>query len=106
MGVKIQQLFLMIAEQESTQIDYTDCNTDVIVFMENGAKYVASFFSYKNIEKLRKVHQKTGAHLSGKYFQANNLVLIDNCSKSNVTKVVQYLIEEGDFQMIFKKISN
>ena len=33
-----------------------DDNTDVIVKMKNGDVYLASFFSYDEIERLRKIH--------------------------------------------------
>jgi hypothetical protein len=55
----------------------SDDNTDVIVTLADGARYVASFFTYENIESLRRRNQETGECSAGKYFWASNMVLID-----------------------------
>ena len=87
-------------------------NTDVIVLVEtcdanhqkSTAKYVASFFSYDNINALKSQHAKTGDYLNGKYFFSKNMLLIDDCSMENVRAVVEHLIDEGEFGEVFRRI--
>ena len=45
-----------------------DDNTDVVVTFDDGAVHVATFFTYKNIENLRRKNAETGECLGGKYF--------------------------------------
>lgn len=90
-----------------------DCNTDVIAFIEeegdNGElhkeRYIASFFTYKNIETLSKDNKGLGSFLDGKYFFSKNMILIDNCNIENIRKVINHMIEEGEFKIVFEKVS-
>jgi len=102
--VKIQRLHLSIDKQAVNTIDTIYDYTDVIVELSNQKKFIASFFSYKSIEQLKLHHQKTGEYLSGKYFQANNMVLAENCSKENIMTIIHELIEEGEFNQIFQAL--
>ncbi len=102
--MKIQRLHLSIDKQALNTIDSSYDYTDVIVELSTQKKFIASFFSYKSIEQLKLHHQKTGEYLSGKYFQANNMVLVENCSKENVITIIRELIEEGEFNQIFQEL--
>ena len=79
-------------------------NSDVIVTLENGERYVATFFTYQNIEWLKQKNQKTGECLSGKYFYATDLILIDKLNREEVINVVNHLIKENEFLTSFDKI--
>ena len=85
-------------------MDYNNTNTDVIVQFYSGKKYIASFFTFQNLEMIREENLKSEAFLNGKYFWTKNMLLIDNCSKKNITKVIDHLIIEGDFTTVFKKL--
>ena len=111
MYIKIVGLFLT-AESES---DYgiRDCNygnTDVVVHIEEEdyygikriKKYIATFYTYNNIFEMKADHQKSGEYLKGKYFFFKNMLLIDNYSKESINEVVNNLIDEGDFNDVFK----
>ena len=103
--MKISELVLSIEKQIHLDlIDYKSENTDVIVKLEDGTRYIASFFTYRNVVKLETEHQQNGEYLNGKYFWSNNLVLIESCSKENVLEVVEHMIDEGDFNQVFKKL--
>ncbi len=79
-------------------------NTDVIVELNNGEKYIASFFSYDQVNQLKLKNKALGDYLSGTYFFVKNLVLVENCTEKLIKKVVQDLIDEGDFWNAFEKI--
>ena len=89
MGLCIKDLYLSADPDSSDRgVDHTNENTDVIVLVEacvddhqkRMEKYVASFFSYENINELKSHHLKTGDFLNGKYFFSKNMLLIDDCS--------------------------
>lgn len=103
--MEIKELFLSTRVQDSNQIDTKSDNTDVVVELSNGNKYVAPFFAYRNIDKLVEEHKASGDYLKGTYFYSHNMILIEECSEKNIREVVEYLIEEGEFLLIFKRIS-
>ncbi|GAL76794.1 hypothetical protein JCM19275_2130 [Nonlabens ulvanivorans] len=82
----------------------TNDNSDVIVTFENGERYIATFFTYQNIDWLRQKNQKTGECLNGKYFFATDLILIDKLNREEIINVVNHLIKEDDFFTSFDKI--
>ena len=81
----------------------TDDNTDVIVTFEDGASYVATFFTYDNIQSLRQKNQQTGECMHGKYFWASDMVLIDRISRTDIEAVIAYLLSEEEFEDTFIK---
>ena len=106
MNYQIKNLRLSVERQldRPKNIQYNDDNTDVIIEMENGDIYVSSFFTYRNLETLRKQHQKNGKFLAGKYFWANRMLFAEDITPENVQSIILDLIEEGDFEKVFDKI--
>lgn len=92
------------AEEWSSDYDIFDENTDVIVKFEDETKWVASFFTYKNILSLKIKNEATGECLNGKYFWASDMLLIEEISRKTITKVVTQLLTNGEFWRVFKKI--
>lgn len=84
---------------------YND-NTDVIVTFEDGSRWIASFFTYRNIQTLTEKNRNTGECLQGRYFWASDMVLIDECSRNRIEEVIEHLIEGQEFELIFNKYVN
>jgi hypothetical protein len=80
-----------------------DANTDVIVTFKDGARWIASFFTYKNIQTLAEKNRQTGECLRGKYFWGSDMLLVDECSRNRIEEVIGHLIIQGDFELIFDK---
>jgi hypothetical protein len=78
-----------------------DDNTDTIVTFEDGSRWVASFFTYKNIQSLSEKNQQTGECLQGKYFWGSDMLLVDECSRKRIEEVVEHLILKDEFEDIF-----
>lgn len=104
MSLEIAKIFLT-SEFDAHVEDDANTFTDVVVQLNSGEMYIASFFTYQNIETVRNQNSKSGEFLSGKYFWAKNLILIDSCKKENIEKIIQHLMDEGDFRSVFNKIS-
>ncbi len=104
MHPEIDRLYLSGISEQGEDVDFEDTNTDVIVVLSNGQKYIAAFFTLKNVENMNLQNEATGRKLDGKYFWAKNMVLIDRCDPESVEAVVKDLIEEGDFKEVFERI--
>jgi hypothetical protein len=83
---------------------FVDDNSDVIITFSDNSKYVATFFTYDNIKSLRTKNEKTGECLSGKYFWASDMVLIDRIERKDIIEVIEELIKTKEFEQTFKKI--
>nr|WP_241675056.1 hypothetical protein [Paenibacillus luteus] len=85
------------------QWDINDDNTDVIVTFEDRSRWIASFFTYKNIQTLAAKNKQTGECLRGKYFWGSDMLLVDECSRNRIEEVIGHLIKEGEFERIFDR---
>ena len=80
-----------------------DVNTDVKVVFDDGSSWVASFFTYKNIETLVKKNQHTGECLSGTYFWSSDMILIDKVERKKIREVIDNIIERGYLNLVFSQ---
>lgn len=78
--------------------DIHNDNTDVIVEFDNGERWLASFFTYSNINKLVEKNKATGECLNGKYLWSSDMILVDEVSRERIQEVVNYMINKGDFE--------
>ncbi len=101
----IDKIYLSQDFDPGAVIDYRNHNTDVVVEFASGRRYIATFFTYQNIETIKQQNQNSGDFKNGKYFWANNMLLLDDCSLPSVTIVVEELLEEGEFHQVFKSLS-
>ncbi len=81
---------------------FTDDNSDVMVTFSDGKKYVATFFTYDNVKTLTEKNKRTGELLSGKYFWASDMILVDRIDRDTIEKVIDDLISEKYFDQLFK----
>lgn len=102
MEIQIKKILLLVGEisEKQEQIDYLD----VIVELENDHKYVASFFTFDYVNRLCYESKGNGEFLNGQFFWAKNMLLIQECSSVKIQEVVEFLMEEGDFFDVFRKI--
>lgn len=98
-----QQYSIWIEAEEWAPGEWTprDDNTDVIVTFEDGARWVATFFSYQNIVSLAEKNHQTGECLGGKYFVATDAILVDEVTRQRIKEVVVDLIRRREFERHF-----
>jgi hypothetical protein len=80
-----------------------DDNTDAIVTFEDGSRWIASFFTYKNVYSLAEKNKRTGECLHGKFYWRSDMILVDECSRKRIDEVINHLLLQGDFEIIFDK---
>jgi len=100
----IKEIYIAAENWVKGEWNYEDDNTDVIVTSSDNKRYVASFFTYQNIESLRNKNKKTGECSNGKYFWASDMILIDKCSRKSIEKIIEHLIKKDEFYQIFREI--
>ncbi|MFC5450024.1 hypothetical protein [Paenibacillus aestuarii] len=93
-------------EAETWPLGSWDCNdesTDVIVVFPDRSKWIASCFTYKNIETLRQKNIQTGECMNGSYFWSSDMLLIDVIRRERIEELVDHLIKQGNFQKVFSR---
>jgi hypothetical protein len=80
-----------------------DVNSDAIVTFEDGKRWVATFFTYKNIRSLTEKFRRSGECLGGKYFVATDMILVDEVTRVRIEEVVADLIKENEFEIYFER---
>ncbi len=81
-------------------------NTDALLTFADGTRWWATFFTYANITALSEKNRQTGENLSGKYFWAPHMILIDDVSRPQIEEVVAHLIETCEYHQIFARITS
>ncbi len=99
----IKKVWYEFLETQSP-FDCFDCNSDVIFELSDGSKWVATFFTYKNIETLRKKNQLSGECLNGTYFCATDMILISEMSDKIIKTVLDEMLSHDEIEIYCTKI--
>jgi hypothetical protein len=100
----IKKISLTAEELGHAPLDYADLNTDVIVRFADGDEYVATFFSFRNLEAMFAENRMEQEQHAEPYYKILNAVLVESLQKSKLLPVIEHMIVEGDFQVVFRKI--
>jgi len=79
-----------------------DGNVDVVVYMEGGSRYGATFFTLDNVHHLFRRYEKSGECKGGLYFWSDGMVLVRQLSQSTIEQTVEGLIQEGALEKVFR----
>ena len=100
----IKKISLTAEQLGSSPLDYGDLNTDVIVRFANGDEYVATFFSFRSLQGMIAECRLESEKHGDPFYKILNTVLVDNLQRSRLLPVIEHMIVEGDFQVVFRKI--
>ena len=101
---QIKNLHLSIEKAGLSPINYSNDHTDAIVETHSGEMFIATFFAYKNLEKMNKMHERNGEYLNGNFFWVDRMVFVKDISRGLILEVIEKLIDDADFNLVFKKI--
>lgn len=104
MDLSIEEIWFELSDVQDP-VDPLDCNSDVIFQLSDGSKWAATFFTYRNIETLRKKNQLTGECLNGRYFCAADMILISEMSKEIILSVLQEMLRQGEIRACCRELS-
>jgi hypothetical protein len=88
---------------EPEEYNKNDGNLDVFVSL-NGETYMATFFTYKNINKLINTYKETGECLNGRYFWASDMILTEDLNMNTIREVTRDMIYDESFFTAFKVV--
>jgi hypothetical protein len=97
----IENMWLEFEEWAPGEWNPADDNSDVRVTLNDGSTWIATFFTYSNIETLRKRNVESGECMAGAYFWATDLILIDTLTRPRIEEVVRHLLAENKFETVF-----
>ena len=104
MAFSVEKIFFSVDQRKDDEFDPDTGNTDVIIQGNNGEKYIASFFAYNNIHVKAIENKIQQEFLKGQYFWVENMVLVKSCKKEVIQKVVEEMIDEGEFLKAFQLV--
>ena len=82
--------------------DYKNLYTDVIVQFDSGEKYYAPFITYKALEIMVDEMYHIEQHKTP--YKVLNVVLIRDFNNGDLMPIIESMLAEGDFQLVFKKM--
>ncbi|WP_218131574.1 MULTISPECIES: hypothetical protein [unclassified Paenibacillus] len=92
------------AEQWAEGWNESDAISDVLVSFDDGTEWIASLFTYRNIETLICKNRISGECLKGDYFWSSNMILVAEISRPRIEELVNHLLINGEFSSIFKLV--
>lgn len=95
---------VLTAALENEPLDYGNLQTDVFVHLDNGDRYVATFFSYEFWKNMMDADMTSAYYSQDHYRIVLNTVLVSDFNNGDLRPVIDSMIEEGDFQLVFRKI--
>jgi hypothetical protein len=98
----VANIILTVEYLESGRPDYENLNTDVIVQFQNGDRYFATFISYKNLKNM--INELYLSEEKNGQYKVLNAVLIKDFNNGNLLPVIESMLAEGDFQLVFRKM--
>jgi hypothetical protein len=101
--LKVAKITLESDYWEEGSWDPHDVNSDVFVTLEDGSVWIASFFTYTNLESLIAKNRKTGEWLSGRYFWSSDMVFVDVFTRARVAEVIDEMIANLEFESAFDR---
>lgn len=102
--IGIDKIWIEAEEWTEGHWNHENDNTDVIVTLTNGERYVGSFFTYTNIQELTSKNERTDENLNGKYLWSSDMILIDKCSRQDIEQAINELLKQDDLTSVFTKI--
>ena len=100
------ELWIEAEEWPAGEWDPADSVTDVVVTLDDGTRWIATFCAFAHLATLRTACRETGENLSGKYLWASDLILVDDTSRESVAAVVADLIASGDVPSAFSELTD
>jgi hypothetical protein len=77
-------------------------NSDVIVTLDDGSRWGATFLTFSNIETLRRKCQESGECLNGEYFWVRYPILVPVLTREMIERVIFDLFMTGEFRLAFE----
>lgn len=81
--------------------DVLDDNADVQVELADGKRYVATFFTIANIQRIMKKDEGPGECLHGTYFWCSDMLIVKDLRPETIEASIQDLLKQEEFEHVF-----
>lgn len=75
-----------------------DDNVDVVIELDDGREFSATFFTIQNLKTLMKRYRVSGECAGGLYIWARDMIVVDTISREIVETVVADLLSSGELE--------
>lgn len=100
----IQKIRLTSDSAQGNLADPSSIGTDVIVQFGDEDQYIATFYSIPGLEQMVAFHKGSGEAGSKNYYRIFNAVLVNDLKQSDLLPVIENMVAEGDFQLVFRRV--
>ena len=91
--------------EERPGYDPLDDNSDVVVTLEDGSQWAATFVTFQNVASLTEKNRRTGECLSGRYLDIPHLILVEELSRPLIKAAVEGILKTGALGPCFQRLS-
>ena len=84
--------------------DPADDNNDVVMRLTDGEERTATFFTLNNIASLMRGCAETGECLSGRYFWATDMVIVERLTPEIVHETLEAMVRNGEYDRILGRV--
>jgi hypothetical protein len=81
--------------------NFHDDNVDAVIRFSEGDVWTVTFFTIQNIKSIVNRYQSSGECLSGKFFWARDLVIVEDLRPETIEATVLELIRSGEYVEAF-----
>jgi hypothetical protein len=99
------ELWIEAEDWPAGEWEPADAVTDVVVTLDDGTRWIATFCAFGHVETLRRNCVATGENLGGRYLWASDLILVDDTSRASIAEVVADIVSAGDLPSAFSELS-
>ncbi|NUF50230.1 hypothetical protein [Gilliamella sp. ESL0250] len=86
-------------------VNVVNDNVDVEVCLDNGKRYVATFFTIENIISILSRYKETKECCNGLYFWASDMIIVESLDNNVINKTIQDLIKNEEFHHAFSLLT-
>jgi hypothetical protein len=99
---QFEAAFLPNADEDLESVD----NVDVFVDLKDGSRWSATIITLAQVEILLKRWAVSGEGLAGRYFWCSDGLIVRDAGISNMTQVLDGLIQNGEFTQILQRLDD
>jgi hypothetical protein len=80
-------------------------NVDVEIVLDDGRRFVATFFTLVNVQNLFDKNKRTGECAAGLYLWAADMILVERLTRDVIVRTVADLLQEGELEAACSEVS-
>ncbi|MDH0864174.1 hypothetical protein [Mitsuaria sp. GD03876] len=79
-------------------VDAVDDNVDILIDVEDGRLFSATFFTINNLSTLMRRYRASGECAAGKYVWAKDMIVVESITRATLEVAIDELIRTGEIE--------